>query len=118
MGLLRRSRTGNDAVAADGAVLDEVVPLADVMPRQRVRTVGQVVRMRARPTSGEPSLAVTLSDGAASITVVWTGRRAIGGITLGRRLLVEGVCRPVGATGSASAGAPLEMTNPSYTLLP
>lgn len=129
MGLLRRSRAaepeGHDAAAAIG----DVVALSDVVPRRRVRTTGQVVRMRARPTSGEPSLAVTLSDGSATITVVWTGRRAIGGVTLGRHLVVEGVCRSVApvsgsltgpaAGSSAGAHAPaLEMTNPAYTLLP
>ena len=71
---------------------------------------GQVVRMRARPTSGRPALAVTIADTTGSITAVWTGRRAIGGVTLGRRLRLEGV--------AANVGHGLEFTNPAYTLLP
>ncbi len=86
------------------------VAIADAPARRRVVVEGQVVRMRARPTSGQPSLAVTISDDTGSITAVWTGRRAIGGVTLGRRLRVEGV--------AARAGDLLEFTNPAYTLLP
>jgi hypothetical protein len=40
---------------------------------------------------------------------VWTGRRAIGGVALGRRLVVEGV--------AIRRGAQLEFMNPEYTLL-
>lgn len=66
--------------------------------------------MRARPTSGQPSLAVTISDASGTITAVWTGRRAIGGITLGRNLVLEGV--------AVAVADRLELTNPTYTLLP
>lgn len=54
-------------------------------------------------------MAVTIGDDTGSIVAVWTGRRAIGGITLGRRLIVAGVPRRVGRQ--------LELTNPAYTLL-
>lgn len=83
--------------------------IADAAPRQRLKVEGQVIRMRARPTSGQPSLVVTISDGSGSVTTVWTGRRSIGGVTLGRRLIIEGVARIVGEQ--------LEFTNPAYTLL-
>jgi hypothetical protein len=83
--------------------------MAEVVARRPVRVVGQVVRMRARPTTGQPSLAVTISDDTGSVVAVWTGRRAIGGITLGRRILLDGVPRPVGER--------LEFVNPAYTLL-
>lgn len=86
------------------------VAIADASPRRRVVVEGTVMRMRARPTHGVPSLAVTVTDESGSITAVWTGRRSIGGITLGRRLLVEGVGTQVGDR--------LEFTNPAYTLLP
>lgn len=107
MGLISRRRT-----AADASTPAETrwVPIGEVVERRRVVVRGQVIRMRARPTSGEPSLAVTISDETASLVVVWTGRSSIGGITLGRRLEVVGVARRVGTS--------LEMTNPSYTLLP
>lgn len=66
--------------------------------------------MRSRPTDGVPILEVRITDGAASAIVEWRGRRSIGGITLGRRLLVEGVAR--------REGTHLVFSNPEYTLLP
>lgn len=108
MGLLRGRRPADDqpAEAADQVASIEI---AAVVPRRRVQVIGEVTRMRARPTSGLPSLAVTLSDGTGTVVAVWTGRRAIGGITLGRRLLLDGVPRRVGER--------LEFVNPAYTLL-
>ena len=84
--------------------------MVEAVPRRRIELCGQVTRMRARPTSGVPALAVTISDESGSVTAVWTGRRSIGGITLGRRLVIEGV--------GCLVGDRLEFTNPTYTLLP
>jgi hypothetical protein len=106
VGLRRRSNASPPSV---GEPVD-AVRVADAAPRTPVRIVGQVVRIRSRPASGLPSLAVTISDDSGSIVAVWTGRRSIGGVTLGRRLVVEGVGRRVGRQ--------LELTNPAYTLLP
>jgi hypothetical protein len=75
-----------------------------------VTVEGRIERMRARPTSGFPSLVVTITDGTAVARVQWTGRRELGGITLGRRIAVRGVGRMVGNT--------LEFTNPEYELRP
>lgn len=66
--------------------------------------------MRARPITGVPALSVTVADDTGSVIVVWTGRRAIGGITLGRHVVIEGV--------GCQVGDRLEFTNPTYTLLP
>jgi hypothetical protein len=84
--------------------------IADTQPRQRVCVCGKVTRMTARPTAGQPALAVSISDDTGTVTALWTGRREIGGITLGRRLAIDGV--PV------MRGDHLEFTNPGYTLLP
>lgn len=116
MGLLRRrDRRSTAAEVPDPFdLIDDLrasaVAIAQAMPRRRVVVEGTVMRMRARPAHGVPSLAVTVTDESGSITAVWTGRRSIGGITLGRRLLVEGVGTQVGDR--------LEFTNPAYTLLP
>lgn len=85
-------------------------PIGEVAARHHVRVRGKVTRMTARPTSGQPALAVSISDDTGTVTAVWTGRRSIGGITLGRRVSIEGV--------AGVRGAHLEFTNPSYTLLP
>ena len=108
MSILRRKDKGTAApvVAADPTVL----AIADAPPRQRIRVSGKVTRMRARPSSGLPSLAVSIADDTGTVVAVWTGRRAIGGITLGRKLVLEGV--------AVLRGNQLEFTNPAYTLLP
>jgi RecG-like helicase len=105
--LRRRSVAGDDREAPPDT---SIVRIADATPRQRLKVEGQVIRMRARPTSGQPSLVVIINDGSGSATTVWTGRRSIGGITLGRKLVIEGVARCIGDQ--------LEFTNPEYTLLP
>ena len=66
-------------------------PICDSEPRQHVCVSGKVIRMTARPTSGQPALAVSISDDTGTVTAVWTGRREIGGITLGRRVAIDGV---------------------------
>jgi hypothetical protein len=85
------------------------VPIIEALPRTHVRVTGQVMRMRARPTTGIPALAVTVSDGTGSAIAVWSGRREIGGVTLGRTLVLEGVA-------TLRAGQ-LEFMNPVYTLV-
>ena len=86
------------------------VCIAEMQARQYICVTGKVTRMTARPTSGQPALAVTVSDDTGTVTAVWTGRRSIGGITLGRRIAIKGV--------AVARGTKLEFTNPSYTLLP
>jgi hypothetical protein len=85
-------------------------PISDTEPRQRVCVCGKVTRMTARPTAGQPALAISISDETGTVTAVWTGRREIGGITLGRRIAINGV--------AVLHGDHLEFTNPGYTLLP
>ena len=108
MALLRRKRDQEVEPAAVPAPAS--IPMCDAVPRERVCVKGKVVRMTARPTSGQPALAVSISDETATVTAVWTGRREIGGITLGRKIAISGV--PV------LRGDHLEFTNPDYTLLP
>lgn len=108
MALLRRKQ--RDEPAAEARPEPQSTPIAETHPRQRVCVCGKVTRMTARPTSGQPALAVSVSDDTGTVTAVWTGRREIGGITLGRRIAIEGV--PV------MRGDHLEFTNPGYTLLP
>lgn len=85
-------------------------PIADVVARIPVRVEGVVTQMRMRPTAGLPALAVTMTDASGVAVAVFTGRRSIGGISLGRRLAVEGV--PV------RRGTLVEFINPAYALLP
>jgi hypothetical protein len=108
MSILRRKH--QDDQPAETAVPPESTPICETQSRQRVCVCGKVTRMTARPTSGQPALAITIADDTGTVTAVWTGRREIGGITLGRRIAISGV--PV------LHGDHLEFTNPGYTLLP
>ena len=107
MSLLRRKQRDDQPTATE---LPACTPISDTQPRQRVRIGGKVVRMTARPTSGQPALAISISDETGTVTAVWTGRREIGGVTLGRKIAIEGV--------AVKHGDHLEFTNPGYTLLP
>ena len=106
MSLLRRRRNRPDEA---GLADPSIVPIADAPARRKVKVSGEVTRMRARPTSGLPALAVTISDDTGTAVAVWTGRRSIGGVALGRGLVIEGV--------AIRRGEQLEFTNPEYTLL-
>jgi hypothetical protein len=104
----RRKPRDQSTVAATAEPVS--VDIADVQARQPVCVCGKVTRMTARPTLGQPALAVSIADETGTVTAVWTGRRSIGGITLGRRIAIKGV--------AGLRGTHLEFTNPSYTLLP
>ena len=108
MSLLRRKQP--QAQPIEALALPESTPICDTQPRERVCVCGKVIRMTARPTAGQPALAISISDDTGTVTAVWTGRREIGGITLGRKIAINGV--PV------MHGDHLEFTNPGYTLLP
>jgi amino acid transporter len=69
------------------------VAIVDVPLRTRARVAGEVTGMRVVPRAGSPSLEVTLNDGSAVATAVFTGRRRISGIDPGRALEIEGVAR-------------------------
>ena len=87
-----------------------IVAIADARTRTLVRVRGEVVQKRTRPVHGLPSLSITIRDQTDTAGVVFTGRRQVGGIALGRRLLIEGV--------AVDSNGTLEFTNPAYTLLP
>ena len=113
--MLGRRRSHDDAKPVGAANDAEAaayrcVPIELVEPRQQARIVGQVVRMRSRPTANLPALAISIDDGTGRATAVWSGRRSIGGISLGRWVAIEG--SPI------SVGQRVEFLNPAYTLLP
>lgn len=88
-----------------------VVAIADLPPRVQGTVVGEITSMRIVPRAGSPSLEATISDGSASLLVVWTGRRKIAGVAPGRRLVLSGRGAATGPKGR------LLIFNPSYELL-
>lgn len=88
-----------------------VTPIGAVRWRQFVRVKGRVRAVRVLPWEGSlATLECTLADETGGVTVVFTGRRRLGGVSLGTPMLVEGMV-------VASRGR-LALLNPAYTLLP
>ena len=67
------------------------VRIAEAQPRSRVKLAGVVRRITVRPLEGNESLEAILFDGTGEVSVMWMGRRAIRGLSLGTRLVVEGL---------------------------
>ena len=85
-----------------------LVPIRDAPDRERVVVQGTLKTVTLRPRGGVPALEAELYDGSGSISVVWLGRRRIGGITPGRVIRVVG---RIGAQDNQRV-----MYNPRYEL--
>jgi RecG-like helicase len=87
-----------------------LVAIKDAPDRERVIVQGTLKTVTLRPRGGVPALEAELYDGSGSISVVWLGRRRIGGITPGRAIRVEG---RIGVQDGQRM-----MYNPRYALRP
>jgi RecG-like helicase len=67
------------------------VRIADAPLRERVRIAGVIRRMTVFPMKDNESLEAHVADGTGEVVVRFMGRRAIGGLGLGTRIVVEGV---------------------------
>jgi len=65
--------------------------ISDLASRQHSTVAGRVRAFRVQPWGGNPALECTLADETGSITVVFFGRRDIGGVRLGTIMSVTGV---------------------------
>jgi hypothetical protein len=107
--------TRGDAVPTNGSIVVGVptpidaTPLGAVPLRARVRVVGRVRSMRVQPWGAAPSLEATITDGTGEITLVFLGRREVGGVRPGAVISAEGV---VGIQRNRPA-----MLNPAFSLL-
>jgi hypothetical protein len=95
------------SVAEWAASVPGTVRIADAPARTQVRLAAVVKRTSMIPGDASDSLEAVLSDGTGEVTAVWTGRRGIPGLVLGKRLVVEGVL-----VQSQSGGR--KMVNPRY----
>ncbi|MEI8287593.1 MAG: hypothetical protein WCG15_09875 [Actinomycetes bacterium] len=84
-------------------------PIADAQARATVSITGQIVRMQNRPASELPTTIISVKDSSGTAIATWTGRRSMGGIALGRRIVITGV-----ATHTTGL---LTFVNPEYQLL-
>ena len=69
---------------------DVETTIAEAPDREHVRLQGTLRTVTLRPRGGVPALEAELYDGSDVLTLVWLGRRRIGGIEPGRALHVEG----------------------------
>jgi cytochrome c-type biogenesis protein CcmE len=115
MGLLDRVRrrfaeTDEERLAQEirdwASTVPGAVRIASCPNRRRVRLAGVVKRITLTPIQGSESLEAVISDGTGEVSVVWMGRRMIPGLTLGTRVIVDGV---VAREGSRS-----RMVNPIF----
>lgn len=86
-----------------------VTPIAAAPTRTSVVLAGEVQSLQVVPRAGSPSLEVTIDDGSGRAVGVFTGRRRIGGVDCGRRVIFEGV-------GRLDAGR-MVLFNPAYTIV-
>lgn len=91
--------------------LSGVVPIASVKWREKVKVAGRVKALRVQPWADQvASLELTLADDTGGLTVVFFGRRTLGGVKLGTHMTVEGM--------TSEHHHLLTILNPSYQLLP
>ncbi|MBI4932263.1 MAG: amino acid permease [Actinobacteria bacterium] len=105
-----RTATTASSTALDPAVLpSDRTPIGGLSDRGRCTIAGRVRSMRVQPWSGTPSLECTLTDESGSVTVVFFGRRSVGGVRTGTVMSVKGVAgRHHGMTA---------ILNPEYTII-
>ena len=86
-----------------------VARIAEAPDRESVLMAGEIQGVQVVPRLGSPSLEVTFSDGSGRAAAVFTGRRRLGGVDCGRRILVEGVTR--------TEKGRIVVVNPAYTIV-
>ncbi len=86
------------------------VRIAEVPSRVHVKIAGVVKRITVHPEHGLEALEALISDGTGEISIMWMGRRSIPGLTLGTRVMVEGVV--------AEQRQGRRMVNPSFEFRP
>jgi hypothetical protein len=83
--------------------------IGEAPSRTPLRVAGEVQETRTLRQAQSPAVHVTLDDGTGRLIAVFSGRRRIPGLGLGRGVVLEGVAR--------DERGHLVMLNPAYTLL-
>jgi hypothetical protein len=84
-------------------------PIGDLVARTSSVVGGEVKRIRSVPRAGSPAFEVIIGDGTGEVVAVFAGRRALGGVELGRHMTIQGVPR--------AERNRMVIVNPAYTLL-
>ena len=115
---LRRALSGLVAPKSEQEIREErrqlrvtgATPISDCAGGSSTTVCGILKSVSLRPRAGVPAVEADLFDGSGHLTVVFLGRRSIGGIEPGRRIIATG--RINGHDGVSM------MYNPRYQLLP
>jgi RecG-like helicase len=93
--LARLNESDEERLAAETRAWAESVSgcvrLADAPKRQPVKVAGVIRRITVLPMEGAEALEALISDGTGEVTATFMGRRGIGGLSLGRHVVIEGV---------------------------
>ncbi len=93
-GALHRAFASQAELEADEEHQESVrygcTPVAELPDRRRATVHGVIRSVTLRPRQGVPALEAELYDGTGSVTLIWLGRRRIGGIECGRRVVAHG----------------------------
>jgi hypothetical protein len=104
------SRLAEETQAWAAAAVPDSVRVSAAAPRTKVKLAGVVRRITVRPVHGFDALQVQLYDGTGDAAILWLGRRSIPGLTLGSRLVVQGML--------GLEQGQRRVVNPTYEFLP
>jgi hypothetical protein len=87
--------TEEDAAIADRELQGELASagataVVQCCKGEPVCVAGTLRSVTLRPRAGVPTLEAELYDGTGAVTLIWLGRRRIGGIECGRSLVARG----------------------------
>jgi hypothetical protein len=88
---------------------DGITPIADVRWRDRVTIAGRIQTLRSQSSGGSTTLECVIEDDTGAMSIVFTGRRQIGGLEVGTRLRAQGM--------AAEHRGRLAIFNPAYALV-
>lgn len=93
--LRRLTETDEERLAAETRDWAATVPgtrrISESPNRERVRVAAAVRRISLIPSDGYDTLESVVSDGTGELVARWTGRQGIPGLSLGTRMVLEGV---------------------------
>jgi RecG-like helicase len=73
------------------AAVGGATPIAEAPDRRHVRIAGVIRRLTVFPVDAAEALEVLLFDGTGELTATFMGRRGIEGLTLGTKVILDGV---------------------------
>jgi RecG-like helicase len=89
--------------------IPDTTPIGAIRARRRVRVAGRVSSVTVQPWGSVPTLECELRDDSGRVMIAFLGRRQVGGVIPGARLLITGM--------ASERRGRLVMINPDYDFL-